>query len=213
MRAPATMTRTWPMLAALGGGLVGTALAAGAGGATQVVLAGLGVAALGWGVLSLRAGRELAPRTVLAVSVATLLLAGAAVASGSMTDVPGLPLAAACVFLAAVALSVAPAARRARAAQAEPEASAPSPTPTHAVPAQPEASAVSRTTAARRTPARPSPTAEARRSLAGLAIGAVLVSALATPALAATEAGRSAVPHGEHGTQTVDAPTEPAHHH
>ncbi|WP_430646758.1 hypothetical protein [Agromyces sp. GXS1127] len=190
MHAPATMTRTWPMLAALGGGLVGTALAAGAGGAPRVVLAGLGVAALGWGVLSLRAGRPLAPPATLAASVAALLLAGAAVASGSMSDVPGLPLATACVFLAAVALSVAPAARRGR-----------------AVTAKPEASAGDRAAVACRRPARPSPAAEARRSLAGLAIGAALVSALATPALAATEAGRSAVPHGEHGT--IDAPVDP----
>ncbi|MGR0318632.1 hypothetical protein [Agromyces sp. ZXT2-3] len=196
MHAPATTTRSWPMLAALGGGLVGTALAAGAGGAPQVVLAGLGVAALGWGVLSLRSGRPLAPRTVLAASVAALLLAGAAVASGSVADVPGLPLATACAFLAAVALSVAPAARHGR-----------------AVPAQPEASVVDRTPAGRPAHARPSPAAEARRSLAGLAIGAVLVSALATPALAATEAGRSAVPHGEHGTHPVDAPGGPGHHH
>ncbi|KZE92507.1 hypothetical protein AVP42_02661 [Agromyces sp. NDB4Y10] len=62
MTALAVITRSWPMLGALGAGLVLAALAAGAGGATQVALAGLGIAALGWGVLSLRAGRALAPR-------------------------------------------------------------------------------------------------------------------------------------------------------
>ncbi|GAA1058983.1 hypothetical protein [Agromyces bracchium] len=195
MRASATITRTWPMLAALGGGLVGTALAAGAGGAPQVVLAGLGVAALGWGVLSLRAGRPLAPRIVLAASVGALVLAGGAAASGGLADVPGLPLAAACVFLAAVALSVARAARGARGAGRGPEASA-----------------AARSTAAPSTAA-PSPASEARRSLVGLAVGAVLVAALATPALAATEAGRSAVPHGEHVAPGDEAPVDPAHHH
>ncbi|MFC9917161.1 hypothetical protein [Agromyces binzhouensis] len=191
MHAPATMTRTWPMLAGIGGGLVLTALAAGAGGAPQAALAGLGVAALGWGVLSLRASRPLAPRAVLATSVASFLAGGAAVASGALADVPGLPLAAAGVFLAVVALSVARAARGGRADRREPEASA-----------------------ARTTPAARAATgSESLRSLAGLAIGAVLVSALATPALAATEAGRSAVPHGEHGTRTGEAPSDRAHHH
>lgn len=37
-------------------------------------------------------------------------------------------------------------------------------------------------------------------SIIGLAFGAVLVAGLATPALAATDAGELAVPHGEHGT-------------
>ena len=46
-----------------------------------------------------------------------------------------------------------------------------------------------------------------RPQLVGILVGAVLVAGLVTPALAATEAGRHAVPHGEH-TQTVD----PGHH-
>ncbi|WP_353815008.1 hypothetical protein [Agromyces sp. SYSU T00266] len=186
MHASATMTRTWPMLAALGGGLVLTALAAGAGGAPQAVLAGLGVAALGWGVLSLRGGRPLAPRTVLATSVASLALGGVAVASDGLRDVPGLPLAAAAVFLAAVALSVAGAARGRRSRRGGAGAAA--------------------------SDRAPGTAAEAGRAVAGLVIGAVLVSALATPALAATEAGRSAVPHGEHGPGADHAPTAPTHH-
>ncbi len=177
------------MLSALGGGLVGTALAAGAGGAGRLVLAGLGVAALGWGVLSLRAGRPLAPRAVLATSVAALVVAGVAVASGAMADVPGLPLAAACVFLAVVALSVAGSVRGGLGARRASRASGPEPGAAAAAAAS---------------------TTETRRSLVGLAIGAVLISALATPALAATEAGRSAVPHGTHSD---DAPSAPAHHH
>lgn len=179
MDALAAMTRSWPMLGALGAGLVLAALAAGAGGATQVALAGLGIAALGWGVLSLRAGRLIAPRAVLGVAVATLLAGGLASASGAMADVAGLPLVAASVFTASVGLSAALSVRARRAADVRVEE-----------PAKP----------ASRDP-------HARLALTGLAVGAALVSALATPALAATEAGDAAVPHGQHGAH------DPGHAH
>ena len=185
MNALAAMTRSWPMLGALGAGLVLAALAAGAGGAPQVVLAGLGVAALGWGVLSLRAGRPVAPRAALGVSVAALLAGGAAVGAGAMADVAGSPLVAASVFVASVALSAALAVRSRR---AEP--------PWVEDPAQP-ASSVRVEEPAQPASRDPRP----RLTVVGLAIGALLVSALATPALAATEAGELAVPHGLHGTQ------------
>ena len=151
MTALAVITRSWQMLGALGAGLVLAALAAGAGGATQVALAGLGIAALGWGVLSLRAGRALAPRSALGACVGALI--------------------------ATVALSVALDLRRRR----------------------------GRRTAA--ADARASAEAHPRLGLIGLAVGAALVSALATPALAATEAGELAVPHGEHGAH------DPGHRH
>lgn len=180
MIALAAMTRSWPMLCALGAGLVLAALAAGAGGAPQAVLAGLGVAALGWGVLSLRSARPLAPRAVLGVGVAALLAGGAWVGSGAVTDAAGLPLAAASVFIASVALSAALAVRAARRAE-------------HLRTEEP----------AKRAARDP----DARSTLMGLAVGAALVSALATPALAATEAGESAVPHGRHGVH------DPGHAH
>ena len=46
-----------------------------------------------------------------------------------------------------------------------------------------------------------------KRHLVGLVVGAVLVAGVVTPALAATEAGQHAVPHGEH-LELV----EPGHH-
>ena len=171
MTALAAMTRGWPMLGALGAGLVLAALAAGAGGAPQIVLAGLGVAALGWGVLSLRADRPVAPGAALGVSVAALLTGGAAVGSGAMADVAGLPLASASVFMASIALSAALAVRARRTEPVRVEESE------------------------RPTARGPRP----RLSLVGLIIGALLVSGLTTPALAATEAGELAVPHGQHG--------------
>jgi hypothetical protein len=196
MTALAAMTRSWPMLGALGAGLVLAALAAGAGGAPQVVLAGLGVAALGWGALSLRSGRPLAPRAVLGVAVAALLAGGAWVGSGAVTDVSGLPLAAASVFIASIALSAAVAVRAARRTEhlraeepAKPRVEEPA-KPRVEQPAKPESRD-------------PGP----RSTLVGLVVGAALVSALATPALAATEAGDSAVPHGRHGVH------DPGHAH
>lgn len=197
MTALAAMTRGWPMLGALGAGLVLAALAAGAGGARQVVLAGLGVAALGWGVLSLRAARPLAPRAALGMSVAALLTGGAAVGSGAMADVAALPIAAASAFIAVVALSAALAVRARRAEHARFE--------------EPEPASTRGEEPARRVsvgieePASRDP--RARGALVGLMIGALLVSALATPALAATKAGELAVPHGEHGTP------DPGHAH
>ena len=65
--------------------------------------------------------------------------------------------------------------------------------------ARPSADRVGATDAASR------PAVDGRLSLAGLVAGALLVAGLATPALAATEAGELAVPHGEHGTSVTDA--------
>lgn len=219
MNALAAMTRSWPMLGALGAGLVLTALAAGAGGAPQVVLAGLGIAGLGWAALSLRAGRIVAPGTVLAVSAGALAIVGWLVAAGAMTDVAGLPLAAASVFVVAVALSAAFELRRRRGADAEPHPRPRyrrSPSPSAPVPgARPRADAAASTIPP--TPVRTRTAVEGRMSLLGLVGGAALVAALATPALAATEAGRLALPHGEHGAPGTIAPLEahedPGHSH
>lgn len=205
MNALAAITRSWPMLGALGAGLVLTALAAGAGGAPQVVLAGLGVAALGWGALSLHAGRLLAPRSVLAVCVLSLSAAGAAVAAGAMADVAGLPLVAASAFAVVVALSAAFDVRRGRAAHDEPRLRH---RPRYRrTPADLGVTAPAAST----TAARPRGAVDGRASLLGLVGGAALVAALATPALAATDAGRLAVPHGQHGTPGTVAPLQGTH--
>ncbi|KRE31011.1 hypothetical protein [Agromyces sp. Soil535] len=174
MSALTSLARTWPMLSALGGGLVLLALGAGAGGAPGGVLAGAGIAGLGWGVLSLRAGRAIVPGVALGVSAALLVGAGALIGTGlaAATDVRVGPLLAASVFIAVVAGHTAfVVRRRARAEMSEED------------------------------PTRPA--LEGRLSLAGLAAGALLVAGLATPALAATEAGELAVPHGEHGGSSV----------
>jgi hypothetical protein len=196
MTALSALARTWPMLCALGAGLVQLALAAGAGGTVGGLLAAAGAAGLGWGVLSLRAGRALVPGLVLGTGAALLVSAGVLVGSGlaETADVPVGPLLAASVFTIVVAghcaVLVRVRARHARAGRSDATT--------------PRAAAV-----------------DERLPLVGLVVGALLVAGLATPALAATEAGRLAVPHGEHGGRSVtdhrhppgDPASDPGHHH
>ncbi|MFB9308491.1 hypothetical protein BJY17_002043 [Agromyces hippuratus] len=190
MHALAAALRSWPMLAAFGAGLVLAALAAGAGGAMQPALVVAGVAALGWGGLAFRAGRVIAPSATLVATAAALVGMAAAVSTGAaaMTDVPPGPLAAAAVFIVVVALSAGLELR----ARTRPARSA-----------------------GRGRGDRVAATSDTAR-LIGLVAGAALVAALATPALAATEAGEHAVPHGSYQTGT-DAPLpgveQPGHAH
>ncbi|MFB6610923.1 hypothetical protein ACFCVO_11415 [Agromyces sp. NPDC056379] len=189
MHALAAALRSWPMLAAFGAGLVLAALAAGAGGAMQPALVVAGVAALGWGGLALRAGRVIAPSATLVVTAVALVGMAAAVSTGAAatTDVPAGPLAAASVFIVVVALSAGLELRaRTRLAGGTDPAND-----------------------------RGAGASDAAR-LIGLVAGAALVAALATPALAATEAGESAVPHGSHqpGTgEPLPGVEEPGHSH
>jgi len=189
MTAPTTLARTWPMLSALGGGLVLLALAAGAGGAAAGALAVAGIAGLSWGVLSLRAGRAIVPAVALGVSTAVLVGAGALVGTGLAvaTGVAVGPLVAASVFIAVVAAHTAfVVRRRSRAARPTPDRD-------------------------RSVDATTRPAVDGRLSLVGLVAGALLVAGLATPALAATEAGELAVPHGEHGEQGGTSVTDADH--
>ena len=189
MNALTTLARTGPMLTALGGGLVLHALAAGAGGTAGGALAGAGIAGLGWGVLSLRAGRAIVPAVALGVSSAVLVGTGALVGTGlaAATGVAVGPLVAASVFIAVVAAHTAfVVRRRSRAARPTPDQDR-------------SADAASR------------PAIDGRLSLVGLVAGALLVAGLATPALGATEAGELAVPHGEHGEHGGTSVTDADH--
>ncbi|MEF3404773.1 hypothetical protein [Agromyces sp. CCNWLW203] len=184
MHALVAALRSWPMLAAFGAGLVLAALAAGAGGAMQPALVVAGVAALGWGGLALRAGRVIAPSATLVVAAAALVGMAAVVSTGAAerTDVAPGPLAAASVFIVVVALSAGLELRGRTRRSA-------------------------RAAADRRRDGAASDTAR----LLGLVAGAALVAALATPALAATEAGETAVPHGTHDGD-APAPGAPGGH-
>ncbi|MGW4929199.1 hypothetical protein ACWEOH_08610 [Agromyces sp. NPDC004153] len=178
MHALSALARTWPMLCALGAGLVLLALAAGAGGMAGGLMAAAGAAGLGWGVLSLRAGRALVPGVVLGTGAALLVGAGLLVGSG-LAEAAGVPvgsLLAASVFIAVVTGHCAVVVRGRSAAHGARDGRSDAPAP--------RAAAV-----------------DGRLPLVGLVVGALLVAGLATPALAATEAGRVAVPHGEHDHQ------------
>ncbi|MEJ3405312.1 hypothetical protein WDJ51_11245 [Rathayibacter sp. YIM 133350] len=171
-----TVRATWPLLAALGAGLIEIAVAASAPPLLGALLAALGVASLIWATLGLRAGRLPVPRVAMTLAAAapvawvaaafTLSVVGTA--SGA-SMLPALPLAAAVAFDLFVALECA---RIVRSGE------------------------------------RPS-AADGWRLLVGLAGGAVLVAALATPALAATDAGGH--PHDHGGVPGVSVP--PGHQH
>ncbi|GAA1829497.1 hypothetical protein [Agromyces salentinus] len=193
MLALVVLTRSWPMFAALGAGLVLTAVGAGAlgssgwGTAAAVVLVGSGLAALGWGVAALRAARVPAPGVTLLVSLVLIAASGAVIASGAApaVGIAVLPLLVADLFVVVVAVGAAATVRSRRGG------------PTDAASGRPpvEVGAVRG-----RRSGGPAATA------IGMVIGAALVAALATPALAATDAGEDAVPHGElHGNLHGDS--------
>ncbi len=179
------LTRAWLAFAAFGAGLIHLAVGAGSALPLAIPLAGLGIAELSWGVAVLHRGKVLVPRTVLAMSLAPVLVWG-----GSAAVMPGLgvppatlplfPLAVASLFNLFIAVVVAIGLRGAA--------------------ALPEAEAAPRTD-------------QGGRYVIGLLAAGLLVSGLTTPALAATEAGSHAVPHGSHHQPAVETDTESDHSH
>ena len=172
-------SRSIMALTALGAGLVHLAVGAGSPLAAAVGLCALGLVELVWGLAVLSRGRTLLPTAMLIGSLAPVALWGllvtVRVTGGASGLTDFLPLGP---LAAASALNLATAlflARERRSRGTEPAAESPS--------AQ---------------PARPG------RYLLGMVLGAMAVAGVVTPALAATNAGTYAVPHGEHGT----APTE-----
>jgi hypothetical protein len=177
------LTRTWLAFAAFGAGLIHLAIAAGSALPLAVPLAGLGAAELGWGVAILHLGRLIAPRTVVAISLMPLLGWG-----GSAAVMPGLgmPLAGLPLFPLAVASLFNLFIAVVVAIELR------------GVAALPEAAAR---------------TDQGGRYLIGLVAAGILVSGLTTPALAATEAGSHAVPHGTHHEPVPGRHTDGGHYH
>lgn len=189
------INRSWLAFAAIGAALIHLAVGAAAPLPLSIILVGLGIAELGWGVLSLIRGRILAQDATIALALVPVFVWGVTATLGSglgvsadSTGLPFYPMAVASLF--DIVLSTALAVSRRRAARWT------------------TAGAVDATVDA--APAGPPAEPSAWRFLAALMIGSLLFSGLTTSALAATEAGKHAVPHGSH---SIPAPGSPSSTH
>jgi hypothetical protein len=181
--------RVWLAFAAIGAALIHLAVGASAPLWLAVTLAGFGIAELGWGVAVLVRGRLLWPDAVLVAGLAPVFLWGAVAALGSgfglplEAALPLFPLAVASLFDLFVAGVLA--VNRRRAARAAPAGAS-----ARRLDADAAADAV------------PSP--QDWRFLTGIIVAGFLFSGLTTPALAATQAGTQAVPHGSHSVPGLE---------
>ncbi len=195
-----SISRLWLAFAAIGAGTIHLAVGASAPVLLAIVLVGFGAAELGWGVITLVRGRLVAADLALFGALIPVFVWGATATLGSgfglpagATGLPLFPMMVASLFglfvAAALAIGRRTAGRAIRqsggAGTAEPDAG---PTDAAAAPGW--------------------------RFLLALTIGGLLFSGLTTPALAATEAGAHAVPHGSHGLPASTSPTlNPTGHH
>ncbi|WP_146071213.1 hypothetical protein [Cryobacterium sp. Y57] len=184
------VTRIWMGFAALGAALIHLAVGVTAPFPLSVLLVGFGIAELGWGIATLARDRIIVPRIIVGASLIPVFIWGATAALGSglgvtsaQTGLPLYPMAVASLLNIFLAATVAIAQRHAPGKAAAPVG------------------------AALHSDATPS----GWRFLTGVVVGGFLLSALTTPALAATEVGSQALPHGSHGVTAVITP-EPAGH-
>ena len=172
--------RIWLAFAAIGAALIHFAIGAGAPLPLAITLAGFGAAELGWGVATLIRGSLLAPKVTLFAALIPIFAWGATATLGSgfglHGEATGLPF-----FPMAVAslFNIFLAG-------------------TLAV-IQRHATNRSETTDA-------AGTTQGWRFLTALIVGGALFSGLTTPALAATDAGKYAVPHGSHSIPGEEFP-------
>lgn len=168
------ITRTWLAFAAIGTGLIHFALVLGSPLVVGIALAILGLAEFGWGVLTFARETLVAPRIALIVALAPVLGWALLLVISSVSEAP--ELAASFGFLPLAVASLF-------------ELFAVAVLGIH----------VRRRRDTDATPPFPS----VARYLVGLAIGALVVAGLTTPALAASEAGLLTQPHElnlpEHG--------------
>ncbi|MCU1534365.1 MAG: putative rane protein [Glaciihabitans sp.] len=176
-----SITRTWLAFAAVGAGMIHLALVISSPLPVGVAEALIGLIELTWGVLAFSRERIEYPRAVLFGSVVPAILWGLLAAIAAAFRTPEIASSLGFVALAVASLL-------------------------EFFIAVVMAVHVRRATDFRAAPRAPS----AGRYLAGLAVGAAVVAALTTPALASTEAGRFAVPHGTHGL-TVNLPEHGQH--
>ena len=181
------ITRSWLAFAALGAGVIHLGIAPGNAIPVAIVLGVLGSAEFAWGVGVLYSDRFVVPRAAVVgaffpvIGWGLILLAAVALENPALaSSFPAFPMAVASLFNLVIAAVVALQLRRAAESSAEKCTDAP---------ARP------------RKQARPTP---AYLYLSGLMLGAIAVSALTTPALAATGAGLNN-PHANHSELNLPA--------
>lgn len=169
--------RTWLAFAAIGAGFVHLALVISAPLPIAIVLAGLGIAELGWGVVTFGRERPVAPVAARIVAAAPIVLWSLLVVAATVLDAPAIasslaivPMGIAAIFEVFAIVVLTAHLRR------QQKTDAPRPAP---------------------------PMPSAGRYLIALFAGALIAGGLTTPALAATQAGRYAQPHGQHNANFV----------
>lgn len=180
------VTRSWLAFATMGAGVIHLGVAPGTAIPAAVALGVLGSAEFAWGVGVLFRDRLLVPRLAFVgaflpvIGWGLVLLAAVAFDNPALaSSFPAFPMLIATLFNLILAGVLAGQRRRARSADAD-------------------------ASAREKSPKRPLP---AYLYLTGLMVGALAVSALTTPALAATGAGVDN-PHAHHGELNI-----PDHHH
>jgi len=175
------IARTWLGFAAMGAGMVHFALVITAPPALAAVLLLLGLAECGWGIATFARERLIAPRIARLGALLPVVLWSLLVVAATLLDAPALAASLTLLPMAvATALDLFVAVVLSRVLQ--------------------------RADADLRPRAAVAPSAG--RYLIGLMAGATVVAALVTPALAGTEAGRLAQPHGQHDADFVPAPAD-----
>lgn len=178
------ITRSWLSFSAIGAGIIHLALVISSPLAIGIPLVLLGVAELTWGVLILVKDRLLLPRLAQAGAIAPILLWSLLTVTATLLAAPQItsslrfiPMAIATIFGLFIAgvLSVILRRQTATATQTETATSTETQTETSNPVAEP---------------------ASALKYLSAVIIAGVLVGALTTPALAATQAGTVAIEHG-----------------
>ncbi len=167
-----TITRSWLAFAAIGTGLIHFALVVGSPLPLGILLAIVGLAEFAWGVYTFAREDIARPRLVLVGALAPMLGWGLLLVVSTAAENPGIAKTLPLLPLAIATLF-------------------------EIFIAVTVAMHLRRIAEHRPEPRAPG----VGRYLIGLTAGGLVIAALTTPALAATEAGASAVPHGEHTGQ------------
>ena len=171
--------RAWLGFAAIGAGLIHLAMVVSSPVPVAIVLVGLGVTEFGWGVLTFAKERLIGASAARIVAIGPMVVWSMLVLAATLSDAAWLasflPLIPMAIATVFELFAVAVLSLHLRLSR--------------------------ETDAAVSTPVSPS----VGRYLLAVTVGGILVGALTTPALAATEAGKYAQPHGEHNADFVPA--------